>query len=251
MLAAIATNESQSSPKSESGPSVPAVVYDPLFAIAILSTSIATLYGAAVYKRHFKRLSNAEWITPNLLTQQRWVRGIVTSVGDSDNFHVYHIPRPSWIRSLFVPQTAKALRGNTIHIRMAGIDAPELSHFGKPAQEYGPKAQEWLKSTIYNKIVWCQMHKRDQYQRIVASVYYRPRLLSIRRTNLSLEMLRAGWAITYDQSGGVYGREGKEKYMEVEAKAQTKRQGMWRHGTDLESPAEYKKRHKNAAKAET
>ena len=54
----------------------------------------------------------------------------------------------------------------------------------------------------------------------VASVYYRPRLLSIRRTNLSLEMLRAGWAITYDQSGGVYGREGKEKYMEVEAKAQ-------------------------------
>lgn len=36
---------------------------------------------------------------------------------------------------------------------------------------------------------------------------------------LSLEMLRDGWAVTYEQAGAVYGKWGKEHFLELEAKA--------------------------------
>lgn len=38
---------------------------------------------------------------------------------------------------------------------------------------------------------------------------------------LSLEMLRDGWAVTYEQAGAVYGKWGKEHFLELEAKAKS------------------------------
>lgn len=38
---------------------------------------------------------------------------------------------------------------------------------------------------------------------------------------LSLEMLRDGWAVTYEQAGAVYGKWGKEHFVELEAKAKS------------------------------
>ena len=34
---------------------------------------------------------------------------------------------------------------NTIGVRLAGVDAPECSHFGAVGQPYGPEALQWLK----------------------------------------------------------------------------------------------------------
>jgi len=95
--------------------------------------------------------------------------------------------------------------------------------------------------------VYCQIHERDRHQRLVASVYYRPSVLhrSESLANLSLDMLKDGWATTYVQEGAVYGEEGKDRYLEVERKAQAKRVGMWIDGLNLETPAEYKKKYKN------
>jgi len=137
------------------------------------------------------------------------------------------------------------LKGETIHIRLAGMDAPELPHFGMPGQIHGEPAKNWLTSKIHKKVVYCKIHKRDQYQRLVASVYYRPSVLYPFLTNLSLDMVKNGWARTYVQGGAVYGTEGKDKYLKVEEKAQTKGVGMWVDGLDLETPAEHKKKYKN------
>ena len=38
--------------------------------------------------------------------------------------------------------------------------------------------------------------------------------------SIPLEMLRAGWVETYEQSGAEYGRWGKEEFLRVQAEAQ-------------------------------
>jgi endonuclease YncB( thermonuclease family) len=56
----------------------------------------------------------------------------------------------------------------------------------------------------------------------VAVVLLSPRLLPgsiFSGKNLSLEMLRAGWVTTYEQSGAVYGKWGKEVFLRLENEA--------------------------------
>jgi hypothetical protein len=40
--------------------------------------SVSTLGATFVYRRYFRRLRTAEWVTPDVLQQKRWVRGVVT-----------------------------------------------------------------------------------------------------------------------------------------------------------------------------
>ena len=58
--------------------------------------SITTVSGTLVYRRYFRRLKNGDWITPDVFAKKRWVKGKVTSVGDSDNFRFYHMPGFGW-----------------------------------------------------------------------------------------------------------------------------------------------------------
>ncbi|KAG8887887.1 putative endonuclease lcl3 [Tulasnella sp. 332] len=226
-------------------------------ALAAVCGSIATLGFLWTYRRYWKRIPNAEAVPASLIARRGWVKGIVTSVGDGDNFRLYHTPGFFWrwpIKLRQVPQTAKGenhprdlyqLQGQTIHIRMAGVDAPEAAHFGKPGQPYAREALDWLRSKAHGKRVWCQLVRRDQYQRIVGVPYLAPKILPsllFKGKNISLMMVTAGWGITYAQAGGEYGSEGKGKYLELERQARAARRGMWAGGKKLESPAEYKKR---------
>ena len=51
---------------------------------------------------------------------------------------------------------------------MAGMDAPEAAHFGRPAQPYAAESLAWLKSKLEGRTVYCQVVLRDQYQRLVS-----------------------------------------------------------------------------------
>ncbi|KAG8989998.1 putative endonuclease lcl3 [Tulasnella sp. JGI-2019a] len=211
-------------------------------------SSIATVSCIWTYRRYWKRIPNAESVPTKLIARRGWINGVVTSVGDGDNFRLYHTPGLFWrwpIKLRHVPQAAKALQGQTIHIRMAGVDAPEAAHFGKPGQPYAKEALDWLRGTVHGRRVWCQLVRRDQYQRIVGVPYLEPRILPallFKGRNLSLMMVTAGWGVTYAQAGGEYGAEGKAKYIQLEAQARAARRGMWASKKKLESPAEYKKR---------
>jgi len=178
----------------------------------------------------------------------------VTSVGDADNFRLYHTPGFGWrgpLRFRHVPPTHRELKEKTIHIRMAGIDAPEGSHFGRPAQPYADDALAWLKNTIGGRRIKCQLLRRDQYQRVVAlpllprRSWWRWTRIGATR-NLPLEMIRTGWGVVYEQGGAQYGNWDKEVYMAAEAEARAARRGIWQGGTDIETPAEYKKRYRMA-----
>lgn len=106
---------------------------------------------------------------------------------------------------------------------------------------------------ILGKTVYCQLFRRDQYSRVVAIVVIPPRIplrFLMSGKNLSLEMLRAGWATTYEQAGAEYGEWGKDVFLRLEAEAKAARRGMWKHGVDAETPAQYKRRHANAGSLE-
>lgn len=74
--------------------------------------SAATVAGAVVYSRFFRRIPTTDAIKPAMIAQRRWIKGIVTryvgrsypptgrlysrSVGDADNFRLYHTPGLFW-----------------------------------------------------------------------------------------------------------------------------------------------------------
>lgn len=152
-----------------------------------------------------------------------------------------------------MPTDAKALRGQTVHIRLAGIDAPELSHFGRPAQPYSQDAMDWLTSYLRGRRVRCYVHKIDQYGRAVATVYVRKGIL---RRDVGLQMLKTGLATVYEaKSGAVFGGEGVEKvYRSTEEQAKRKGKGMWaaeKGGPKVETPREYKNKYREGGNATT
>ncbi|CDO69941.1 hypothetical protein BN946_scf184836.g15 [Trametes cinnabarina] len=216
---------------------------------------VTALAANFVYIRYIKRIPNAEWVTPDMLLKRRWIKGYVTRcfVGDADNFRLYHTPGIGWrwpLKFRRIPVGRSDLKDQTTHIRIAGVDAPETGHFGRPAQPFSGDSLTWLKSRIEGKFVYCQLVRRDQFGRIVSAVHLKPRLFPgwlATGKDLSVEMLRAGWASVYEQAGAEYGRAGLEEFLRVQQDAQLGKRGIWKHGTQGETPAEYKKRYREAA----
>ncbi|KAK1996311.1 SNase-domain-containing protein [Colletotrichum falcatum] len=208
----------------------------------VFLTSVASLAAFIFYQSRLRRFPTTGHIQPNLF-RKRTLLGRVTSVGDGDNFHMFHTPGGrlagwGWLRK--VPTTKAALRGKTIPVRIAGIDAPEGAHFGRPGQPGASEALQWLRDYILDKRVWARIHRRDQYDRVVATVYVRRFLL---KKDVGLEMLKLGLATTYEAKSGIEWGGAEEAYKAAEAKAKTQKLGIWNgEAVNFESPRAYKTR---------
>jgi len=66
--------------RSQSSPPAPPDELDTnaIIALAFLLGSATALGASSVYRRFFKRIKSAEWITPDLLRRKRWITGVVT-----------------------------------------------------------------------------------------------------------------------------------------------------------------------------
>lgn len=140
--------------------------------------------------------------------------------------------------------------GTQIHVRLAGIDAPELAHFGRPSQPFGKEALEFLTDYILHRRVRAYVYRRDQYERVVGTVFVRKWGI---KHDVGLEMLKRGLATVYEAKYGSEFGEFEQKYRDAEADAKARRVGMWATpgimerlmgGSEkvLESPRAYKKR---------
>ena len=137
-------------------------------------------------------------------------------------------------------------------MRLAGIDAPERSHFGKPKQEGADEALAWLKKRLDGRKVRCWVYKKDQYDRLVASVRCAGFGGGWWARDVGLMMLNRGLATVYEaKSGGVFGgREMEIRYRRAEGWARAWRRGIWRGsmGDGWESPRAFKERTAAAGK---
>ncbi|KAL9036799.1 MAG: hypothetical protein Q9214_005979 [Letrouitia sp. 1 TL-2023] len=217
---------------------------DPRNVIAVILLTTTTLFSARLYRVYLRRIDQAGSIQANFW-RRRSLFGRVTSVGDADNFRLFHTPGGriagwGWLPWRKVPETSKELRDKTIHIRLAGVDAPELSHFGRPAQPFSQEAMDFLTSYILHRRVRAYVYKRDQYERAVATVYVRRWL---RRRDVGFEMLKRGLATVYEAKSGAEFGKLEDKYRSAEKWAKIKRKGMWAgKKKDYESPRDYKTR---------
>ncbi|KXT02614.1 hypothetical protein AC579_5439 [Pseudocercospora musae] len=226
--------------------------------ITISTISVIASYTASrFYKTRLRRIPNVSHLKPEWL-RKRSLYGKVTSVGDGDNFRMFHTPGGKWTAWGFlrpIPKDNRKLKDQTLSIRIAGIDAPENPHFGRPGQEYGPEALQWLRDRILGRYVRVLPYRRDQYERVVATVYKR-KWLGLRREDIGLEMLRAGLATLYEAK--MYREFGgkKTKYEEAENRAKERKVGMWSEPSvmkrimsgskkkEVETPREFKTRMK-------
>ncbi|KAI1329574.1 hypothetical protein F5Y16DRAFT_89348 [Xylariaceae sp. FL0255] len=210
--------------------------------IPCLLVATTTLAAVKLHRTYLRRIPGSVYVQPDFF-RKRSLLGKVTSVGDGDNFHLFHTPGGrltgwGWLRR--VPTKRIELKNRTIPIRLAGIDAPEGAHFGRPAQPFSSEALTWLTDYIIGRRVRAKIYKRDQYDRIVATVFVRRFLI---RRDVGLEMLKKGLATTYEAKTGAEFGGLEQKYKAAEAKAKRKKRGMWSGKSELyESPRDYKTR---------
>lgn len=111
-----------------------------------------------------------------------------------------------------------AIRGETIRIRLYGVDAPEGKQTCEDAtaRRYlcGSRAADALSEIVgRNGRVTCAEEERDRYGRIVAVCRANGR-------DINAEMIRQGWAVEYKQySDG--------RYADEEAEARKAKRGLW------------------------
>ncbi len=84
------------------------------------------------------------------------------------------------------------------------------------------------------------IYKRDQYERVVATVWVRRFLV---RKDVGKEMLKAGLATVYEAKMGAEFGDFEAEYRHAEEVAKKKKLGMWGGKMkDYESPRDYKTR---------
>ena len=228
------------------GPFIPEAWYEPNVILPALALTSIFLFTYHTYARRLRRYPTIDHLPPAIYEakNKRKLLGYVTSVGDGDNFRFFHTPGGrlagwGWLRK--IPSDKKGLKGETIHVRIAGVDAPELAHFGKPAQPYGQEALDWLRNYLLGQRVRVRVHSRDRFDRVVANPEVRKWPLFWRTRDVGVEQIRVGLATVFRQGGAEYG--GLKNVMEqCELQARTAKKGMWARGKALETPAEYKRR---------
>ncbi|KAG0277083.1 putative endonuclease lcl3 [Linnemannia exigua] len=222
-------------------PIIPPSAEPYLIASVVFGISTAAV---VFYRRNLRRIPSAAYLTPNMLKGRRVLKGKVTSVGDSDNFRFYHTPGGiwagwGWLRH--VPKGTKALKDQTLHIRIAGVDAPEGAHFGMPAQPFSTESLAWLRKELMGKTVTVQPYAKDRYERVVSMAWYPSFLPLLPKKNVSKEMLKVGYGQIYRQAGSQYGGLLKE-FERIEKKAKANKIGIWSQ-KDMVSAAEHKKQY--------
>lgn len=143
----------------------------------------------------------------------------VVKVCDGDTIRVYH-------KSTFNRKKVSFL------VRLYGIDAPEMAHFGMGEQPFAKESTALLKKKVLDKTVKITKLGTDHYGRCIGRVV-------MDGLDLSVFMVKNGMACVYVGTNAIYG-ESYNTFKNCEKKAKSKNMGMWKDGVEL--PMEYKKR---------
>jgi endonuclease YncB( thermonuclease family) len=99
-------------------------------------------------------------------------------------------------------------------VRLLGIDAPERG------QDFGERSRQSLADLVFNKQVHVVVPKLDRYGRKLGKV-------TLGRTDVNLEQLRAGMAWYYRQYESDVFKEDRVAYNQAEREAKAAKRGLW------------------------
>jgi micrococcal nuclease len=108
-------------------------------------------------------------------------------------------------------------------VTLACIDAPELK------QAFGQSARKSLKAMVGDSDFSLRVFAKDRFGRLVAEVFAHD-------LNVNKALIDQGLAHFHSSY-----KNGCEGYAEAEHQAQIKHLGMWRNGTDIELPNQFRK----------
>mmetsp|Transcript_48296 Transcript_48296/g.117000 ORF Transcript_48296/g.117000 Transcript_48296/m.117000 type:complete len:246 (-) Transcript_48296:11-748(-) len=193
-------------------------------------------------------------IPRNYFSEQRTIYGYVERVIDGDTMRVTHCPRfsscpPS--ASSSSPSTGrKRIWDKTLKLRIYGVDSPELQKKSTdpPSQPYADEARDFASQLVLGKKVRLKLLRKDQYNRAIVKVETPRGIVPIvgRRKDLSVELVRRGYATVYRGGGAAYDSK-KELLEKLEAQARRRRLGLWSvDEKERVSPAEFKRQQKEA-----
>jgi len=106
-------------------------------------------------------------------------------------------------------------------IRLAGIDAPELT------QPYGVESREALKGAVIDRQVQVETTKADKYGRVVGKV-------ALDGQDINLNQVQSGMAWVYREYLKELSKVDKALYLEAEAQSKAIAAGLWRDSIPVE-----------------
>jgi endonuclease YncB( thermonuclease family) len=126
--------------------------------------------------------------------------------------------------------------GETVTVRLVGIDAPETSkRKNEPGQPFSRKSTKYLASLVLSKSVTVKSYGTDRYGRTLGVVF-------VNGKNVNLEMVKVGLAEVY-RGNPATGLD-MDPYWKAEANAKIAGTGMWSFGEKYVSPREWRKTHR-------
>ena len=176
--------------------------------------------------------STVDSIPSSYFSEKKVVSGTVVKVIDGDTFRLRHTPF-FFSSNKFIG----GLKDNTIIVRIAAVDTPEIAKYGKPGQKYGKEAADFTKRAILGKSVSLKLLSKDKYNRALGIVKYKDGFVE---KDLSAELLSHGLAVVYRQSGAQYDG-GIDRWNVLEANAKASKLGIWSEKNVI-LPSEFKKK---------
>ena len=126
-------------------------------------------------------------------------------------------------------------RDITIRVRLAAINAPELSRDKKESgQPFGREAKQVLEKLVLDKVVDIKGYGLDDYNRLLAVV-------NSSGKNINLEMIKQGMAEVY--KGKPPQGFNTDLYRKAQDEAKKSLRGIWSQGDNYISPSEWRRTH--------
>ena len=118
----------------------------------------------------------------------------------------------------------------THKIRLAGIDAPEMS------QPFGEESRSHLLGLVYGKEVVIETKKKDRYGRIIGTIYHDGK-------DMNLIQVQAGMAWWYEYYKDQQSPEDQRLYSTAHERAKKNKVGLWEDPLAI-NPYKWRKRNK-------
>lgn len=129
----------------------------------------------------------------------------------------YVIKGPFAVQKVIDGDTLTLVNGE--HVRLIGIDSPELHHPELPVQRFSREAADFMQKILNGQNVTLEIipgGERDVYHRLLAYVY-------AGKTMLNEEMIRNGYAFAYGKAA----HPRLTQFMALENEARRSHRGLW------------------------